>query len=95
MKVGKNKVSPPLRVVELDLLYGEGISREGSVLDGALDAGIVVRNGAWFNHGSDRLGQGRETVLAMLRANPDLLAELTAQVRAAHEPRPAHEGIAA
>ncbi|MHB1524920.1 MAG: recombinase RecA [Candidatus Dormibacteria bacterium] len=95
VKVAKNKVAPPLRVVELDLLYGEGISREGSVLDGALDAGIVVRNGAWFNHGPDRLGQGRETVLAMLRENPDLVTALTAEVRSAHEPKPEHEVIAA
>lgn len=95
VKVVKNKVAPPLRVVELDLLYGEGISQEGSVLDGALDAGIVERNGAWFNHGRDRLGQGRENVLAMLRETPGLTATLAAQVRSLHQPKPAHEGVAA
>lgn len=95
VKVVKNKVAPPLRVVELDLLYGDGISKEGSVLDGALDAGIVERNGAWFNHGPARLGQGRESVLAMLRGNPDLVAALAADVRSAHEPKPETEVIAA
>ena len=95
VKVAKNKVAPPLRSVELDLLFGEGISKEGSVLDGALDAGIVVRNGAWFNHGPDRLGQGRENVLALLRERPDLLAEIGAQVQAARQPASAVEGSAA
>ena len=95
VKVVKNKVAPPLRAVELDLLYGEGISKEGSVLDGALDAGIVVRNGAWFNHGPKRLGQGRENVLALLREIPDLLAEIGAQVQAARQPVSAVEVSAA
>jgi recombination protein RecA len=95
VKVVKNKVAPPLRSVELDLLFGEGVSKEGSVLDGALDAGIVARNGAWFNHGGERLGQGRENVLAMLRETPALTAALTAQVRSVHEPKPAHRGVAA
>ena len=81
VKVVKNKVAPPFRVAEFDILYNEGISYAGSVLDMALDARIVEKSGAWFSYGDMRLGQGRENVRDFLRANPELLGEIAAKVR--------------
>ncbi len=83
VRVVKNKVAAPFRSTELDLLYNEGISWEGSVLDGALEAGVVEKSGAWFSYGETRLGQGRENVRELLRGNPELTAEITHKVRQA------------
>ncbi len=76
VKVVKNKVAPPFREVEFDILYGEGISRVGDILDLAVDRGIVDKSGAWFSYGSDRIGQGRENSRIFLKDNPAVLAEI-------------------
>ena len=86
VKVVKNKVAAPFRSAEFDILYNEGISYSGSVLDMALEARIVEKSGAWFSYGDMRLGQGRENVRDFLRANSDLLEEIAGRVRATLAP---------
>ena len=86
VKVVKNKVAPPFRNAEFDILYNEGISYAGSVLDMAIDARVVEKSGAWFSYGEMRLGQGRENVRDFLRQNPDLLEEVAGKVRATSLP---------
>lgn len=81
VKVVKNKVAPPFRAAEFDILYNEGISFAGSVLDMAIDAKVVDKSGAWFSYGDVRLGQGRENVRDYLKQNPDLLEEIADKVR--------------
>lgn len=81
VKVVKNKVAPPFRQAEFDLMYGQGISKEGSILDLGVEQGIVAKSGAWYTYGSDRLGQGREAVKDVLRENPVLRDEIEAKVR--------------
>jgi recombination protein RecA len=88
VKVVKNKVAPPFRAAEFDILYDEGISYAGSVLDVALESRIVEKSGAWFSYGDMRLGQGRENVRDFLRQNPDLLAEIAQRVRTSLLPAP-------
>ena len=80
-KVVKNKVAPPFRQAEFDLMYGTGISREGCIVDMGVEAGVVKKSGAWYTCGEQRLGQGREAAKETLRTNPDLRDELEAQVR--------------
>jgi len=81
VKVVKNKVAPPFRQAEFDLLYGLGISREGSLLDVATDLGVLEKTGAWYSYGEQRLGQGRESVRDFLKQNPDVAASIEAEVR--------------
>lgn len=83
VRVVKNKVAAPFRAAELDLLYNDGISFEGSVLDAGLEAGVIEKSGAWFSYGETRLGQGRENVRDLLRTNRELTAEIAAKVRQA------------
>jgi recombination protein RecA len=83
VKVIKNKVAPPFRQAEFDIMYNEGISVSGSVLDVATDLGIVRKSGAWFYLDEDRLGQGRENAKTFLRANPDMLEAIRARITAA------------
>jgi recombination protein RecA len=80
VKVVKNKVAPPFREVEFDILYGEGISRTGDVLDLAVDKGLVEKSGAWYSYGKDRIGQGRENSRTWLTEHPEALAELEAKL---------------
>jgi len=87
VKVVKNKVAPPFRSAEFDILYNEGISYAGSVLDMAIDARVIDKSGAWFSYGDMRLGQGRENVRDFLRQNPDLLEEVAGKVRASALPQ--------
>jgi recombination protein RecA len=87
VKVVKNKVAPPFRSAEFDILYNEGISYPGSVLDMAIEAGIIEKAGAWFSYGDMRLGQGRENVRDFLRQNLDLLEEVANKVRVATLPQ--------
>ncbi|NMP20816.1 recombinase RecA [Sulfobacillus harzensis] len=81
VKVVKNKVAPPFKQAEFDILYGEGISREGSILDLAVEFGLVQKSGAWYAYGDTRLGQGRENTRDYLKANPDLAEELDRRIR--------------
>lgn len=83
VKVIKNKVAPPFREAEFDILYGEGISREGNLLDLASDLDIVTKSGAWYSYGDTRLGQGRDNAREFLKANPDLANEIELLVRRA------------
>jgi recombination protein RecA len=80
VKVVKNKVAPPFKEVEFDIMYGHGISREGDVLDLASDENIVEKSGAWFSFGGERIGQGREQAKAFLREHPEALAQIEAQL---------------
>jgi recombination protein RecA len=81
VKVVKNKVAPPFRAAEFDILYNEGISYLGSVLDAAIDAAVVDKQGAWFSYGEERLGQGRENVRDFLRSHPDVTDQIVATLR--------------
>ncbi|MBP1752188.1 MAG: recA protein [Geobacteraceae bacterium] len=80
VKVVKNKVAPPFREVEFDILYGQGISRVGDILDLAVDRGIVEKSGAWFSYGSDRIGQGRENSRIFLQEHPEMLQEIEEKI---------------
>ena len=80
VKVVKNKVAPPFKEAEFDIMYGEGISREGEVLDLAIRLDIVNKSGSWFSYKDNRLGQGRDNIKAMLRENPALCEEIAQQV---------------
>ena len=81
VKVVKNKVAPPFREAEFDIVYGEGISREGDLLDLAVDQKIVEKSGTWFAYGGERLGQGRENVKQFLKGHPDVLHSIEERVR--------------
>jgi recombination protein RecA len=81
VKVVKNKVAPPFKQAEFDIIYGEGISWEGSILDVALEQKIVQKSGSYFSFGEERLGQGRQNAVAFLREHPDVAAELVNRIR--------------
>ena len=81
VKVAKNKVAPPFRIVEFDIMYGRGISREGEVLDLAAEHDIVKKSGAWYSYGETRLGQGRDSVKELLNDNPELMEEIEAKLK--------------
>jgi hypothetical protein len=83
VKIVKNKVAPPFRKCEFDIMFCTGISRVGEILDIAVDKGIVKKSGSWFSYGESKLAQGREAVLALLKDNPELCEELEAKVREA------------
>ncbi|KAA0972630.1 recombinase RecA [Aureimonas fodinaquatilis] len=81
VKVVKNKLAPPFKQVEFDIMYGEGVSKLGEILDLGVKCGIVEKSGAWFSYNSQRLGQGRENSKNFLRENPEVAAELEASIR--------------
>jgi recombination protein RecA len=81
VKIVKNKVAPPFRMAEFDLMYGEGVSREGDLLDLAVDRRIVEKSGTWFSYSGERLGQGREKVKLFLKQNPEIFEAIDARVR--------------
>jgi recombination protein RecA len=81
VKVVKNKVAPPFREVEFDILYGEGISKTGELLDLGVKGGIIEKSGSWYSHDSERIGQGRENARKFLRDNPDIADSIEAKVR--------------
>jgi recombination protein RecA len=85
VKVVKNKVAPPFREVEFDIMYGEGISKLGEIIDLGVKGGVIEKSGSWFSWNSQRIGQGRDNVREFLRANPDIAAQIEAQVRGARE----------
>jgi recombination protein RecA len=81
VKVVKNKCAPPFKMVEFDIMYGEGISRTGELLDLGLKAGIVDKSGSWFSYGSERIGQGRENSKNYLRSHPEVAADIEGKIR--------------
>jgi recombination protein RecA len=81
VKVVKNKLAPPFKQVEFDIMYGEGVSKMGEILDLGVKAGIVEKSGAWFSYDSQRLGQGRENAKAFLKSNPDITAKIEIAIR--------------
>ena len=81
VKVVKNKVAPPFREAEFDIIYGKGISKEGSILDLAVELNIVEKSGSWFSYNGERIGQGRENVKAYLLENPKIMADLEKKIR--------------
>jgi recombination protein RecA len=82
VKVVKNKVAPPFRKAELEIMFGKGISRSASLLDAAVKYGIIDKKGAWFTYGEEKVGQGRENAKAYLESNPDISLEIEKLVRA-------------
>ncbi|AZI67218.1 recombinase RecA [Kaistella daneshvariae] len=81
VKIVKNKVAPPFKMAEFDIMYGEGVSKTGEILDAAVDMGIVKKSGSWFSYADTKLGQGRDAVRDMLKDNPDLADELEGKIR--------------
>jgi recombination protein RecA len=84
VKVVKNKVAPPFKQVEFDIMYGEGISKMGELLDLGAKAGVVEKSGSWFSYGDERIGQGRENAKAFLKENHKIAMEIEDKIRAAH-----------
>jgi recombination protein RecA len=82
VKVVKNKLAPPFKVVEFDIMYGEGISKMGELLDLGVQAGIIDKSGAWFSYGDERVGQGRENAKTFFKENPEMAAEIEQKIRA-------------
>ena len=84
VKVVKNKMAPPFRIVEFDIMYGEGVSKVGEILDLGVKAGVVEKSGSWFSYDSQRIGQGRENAKNFLHENSDIALEIEDKIRAAH-----------
>jgi len=80
VKVVKNKVAPPFKVVEFDIMYGEGISKEGSLLDIGIENEVIQKSGAWFAYGDERLGQGRENAKQFLKENDEVRERILAEI---------------
>ena len=81
IKVVKNKVAPPFRQAEFDIMYGKGISREGSLIDVGVEQGIVKKSGAWYTYEGEQLGQGRENAKQFLTENPEVMVEIDGRIR--------------
>ena len=82
VKVVKNKMAPPFKVAEFDIMYGQGISQSGCVLDMALALGLIKKSGAWFSYNDEKIGQGKENTKLYLEKNPEVLQELDSTIRA-------------
>ncbi len=82
VKVVKNKMAPPFKQAEFDILYGEGISREGGIIDMGVDLGVVRKSGAWYTYDGDQLGQGKEKVRQFLKDNPEMADEIEKKILA-------------
>jgi len=88
VKVVKNKLAPPFRKAEFDILYGQGISKTGELIDMGVDLNILKKSGSWFSYGETRLGQGRDAVRNLLRDNPELSEEIEGKIKAAVQGAP-------
>ncbi|NLC62447.1 MAG: DNA recombination/repair protein RecA, partial [Gammaproteobacteria bacterium] len=88
IKVVKNKMAPPFKQIITEILYGEGISRQGELIDMGVDAGLVEKAGAWYSYGSERIGQGKENARQYLKDNPEVAQRLEAQIREQLMPAP-------
>jgi recombination protein RecA len=95
VKIVKNKVAPPFRQVEFDILYGEGISKVGEIIDLGVEHNIIKKSGSWFSYGETRLGQGRDSVKALFNDNPDLMDEIENKIREALSGNPTDAPVAA
>ncbi|MES2542128.1 MAG: DNA recombination/repair protein RecA, partial [Pseudomonadota bacterium] len=84
VKVVKNKVAPPFKQVEFDIMYGEGISKMGELVDIGVKAGVVEKSGAWYSYGDERIGQGRENAKSFLKQNPSIALAIEDKIRAAN-----------
>jgi recombination protein RecA len=82
VKVVKNKVAPPFKIAEFDIMYGEGISKTGEILDLAVEFEIIKKAGSWFSYGETKLGQGRDAVKSLIKDNPELADELEVKIKA-------------
>ena len=95
VKVVKNKVAPPFRQANFEILYGEGVSREGEIIELGVGQGLIEKSGAWYSYNGDRIGQGRENVRKFLKENPEITRQLETQIRAALIPDDATDAIEA
>ena len=82
VKVVKNKVAPPFKTAEFDIMYGEGVSKTGEILDLAVEFEVVKKSGSWFSYGETKLGQGRDAVKALIKDNPEMAEELELKIKA-------------
>ena len=87
----KNKVAPPFRRAEFDIMYGAGVSKTGEVIDLGVDQGIIKKSGSWFSYGDTKLGQGRDAVKTLLADNPELMEELETKIKEALRPTQVEE----
>jgi recombination protein RecA len=94
VKVVKNKVAPPFRQAEFDIMYGQGISREGSLLDVGVDLGFIKKSGAWFTYEGEQLGQGRENAKSFLADNAEIMVEIAERIRVQVGIQPTGDGSA-
>jgi recombination protein RecA len=85
VKVVKNKVAPPFKQVEFDIMYGEGISKAGELIDIGVNKGLIEKAGAWFSYGGNRIGQGKENVKNFLKENPEIATEIETKIRSEEE----------
>ena len=83
----KNKLAPPFKQAEFDILYGEGISKEGSLLDAAVEQKLITKSGTWYSYGNERLGQGRENAREYLKEHPEIAREIEQKIREAFSPQ--------
>ena len=83
VKIVKNKVAPPFRIAEFDIMYGEGISKVGEIVDLGVDTNIIKKSGSWFSYGDTKIGQGRDSVKQMLNDNPEMAEEIELKIREA------------
>ena len=82
VKIVKNKVAPPFKVVDFDIMYGEGISKTGEIVDLGVKAGVIEKSGAWFSYNGDKIGQGRENAKTFLRDHPEIAEEIENKIKA-------------